>query len=66
VSWSSSLAQIVGYEGLFGVIFTLGLMAPAAYYLPGVEGEGIHEDGLDTLEVRTCDTCTFMHTVVMQ
>jgi hypothetical protein len=46
-----SLPQIVGYEGLFGVIFTLGLMAPAAYYLPGTEGEGVHEDGLDTLAV---------------
>jgi len=28
-------AQIVGYEGVFGVIGTLGIMAPIAYYLPG-------------------------------
>lgn len=37
------------------MIFTLGLVAPAAYYLPGTEGEGIHEDGLDTLAVSAAD-----------
>uniref|UniRef100_A0A7S3QMG5 EamA domain-containing protein n=1 Tax=Dunaliella tertiolecta TaxID=3047 RepID=A0A7S3QMG5_DUNTE len=40
--------KIVGFEGLFGVIGTLGIMAPIAYFLPGEEGEGIHEDIKDT------------------
>ncbi|KAL6759741.1 hypothetical protein V8C86DRAFT_2568243 [Haematococcus lacustris] len=43
--------KIVGFEGLFGVIGTLGIMAPIAYFLPGTEGEGLHEDGLDTLQM---------------
>lgn len=41
--------KIVGYEGVFGAIMTIGIMMPIAYYLPGPEGEGIHEDALDTL-----------------
>lgn len=44
--------KIVGFEGLFGIIGTLGIMAPIAYYLPGREGEGIHEDIVDTWTVR--------------
>ncbi len=47
----SCCAQIVGYEGLFGVIGTLGIMAPIAYFLPGVEGEGVHENIVDTMTV---------------
>lgn len=43
--------KIVGFEGLFGVIGTLGIMAPIAYFLPGKEGEGIHENVLDTFAV---------------
>lgn len=41
----------MGFEGLFGVIGTLGIMAPIAYYLPGKEGEGIHENIVDTVTV---------------
>lgn len=41
--------KIVGYEGLFGVIGTVIIMAPIVYYTPGVEGEGFHEDFLDTV-----------------
>lgn len=41
--------KIVGYEGLLGALGTLGIMMPIAYYLPGPEGEGIHEDFIDTL-----------------
>ncbi|GFR52029.1 hypothetical protein Agub_g14418 [Astrephomene gubernaculifera] len=41
--------KIVGYEGLLGAAATLGIMMPAAYFLPGPEGEGIHEDMVDTL-----------------
>ncbi len=44
--------QIVGWEGVFGVIGTLGIMAPVAFFLPGVEGEGIHENIVDTATVR--------------
>ncbi|GIL90033.1 hypothetical protein Vretimale_18135 [Volvox reticuliferus] len=45
--------KIVGYEGLLGAAGTLALMMPIAYYLPGPEGEGIHEDFLDTLALIT-------------
>lgn len=41
--------KIVGYEGVFGTIMMLGVMMPIAYFLPGPEGEGIHENTLDTL-----------------
>ena len=43
--------KIVGYEGLFGVVMTLGIMMPIAYFMPGIEGEGLHEDFLDTTKV---------------
>eukprot|EP00201_Polytomella_parva_P001449 CAMPEP_0175086198 /NCGR_PEP_ID=MMETSP0052_2-20121109/29103_1 /TAXON_ID=51329 ORGANISM="Polytomella parva, Strain SAG 63-3" /NCGR_SAMPLE_ID=MMETSP0052_2 /ASSEMBLY_ACC=CAM_ASM_000194 /LENGTH=458 /DNA_ID=CAMNT_0016358329 /DNA_START=4301 /DNA_END=5677 /DNA_ORIENTATION=- len=43
--------RIVGYEGLFGVFFTLVIMAPICYYLPGPEGEGFHENIFDTFEM---------------
>ncbi|KXZ43797.1 hypothetical protein GPECTOR_80g157 [Gonium pectorale] len=44
--------KIVGYEGVIGAVGTLALLMPLAYYLPGPEGEGVHEDMLDTL--TTC------------
>jgi len=40
--------KIVGFEGFFGIIGTLLIMAPITYYLGGVEGEGIHENIIDT------------------
>jgi len=40
--------KVVGYEGLLGLLFTAGIMAPITYHLPGVEGEGLHENFLDT------------------
>ncbi|KAG2422797.1 hypothetical protein HXX76_015744 [Chlamydomonas incerta] len=40
--------KIVGYEGVIGAAATLGLLMPIAYFLPGPEGEGIHEDMADT------------------
>eukprot|EP00195_Chlamydomonas_chlamydogama_P015203 CAMPEP_0202889878 /NCGR_PEP_ID=MMETSP1392-20130828/425_1 /ASSEMBLY_ACC=CAM_ASM_000868 /TAXON_ID=225041 /ORGANISM="Chlamydomonas chlamydogama, Strain SAG 11-48b" /LENGTH=450 /DNA_ID=CAMNT_0049573309 /DNA_START=124 /DNA_END=1476 /DNA_ORIENTATION=+ len=43
--------KIVGYEGVFGVVGTLIIMAPIAYHMKGVEGEGFHENILDTLEM---------------
>ena len=44
--------KIVGYEGLFGSFFMLCLMLPLVQRLPGQDGQGIHEDSLDTLHVR--------------
>ena len=44
--------KIVGYEGVFGMLFMVTIMMPMAYFLPGVEGEGLHEDTLHTLWVR--------------
>jgi hypothetical protein len=44
--------KIVGFEGFFGIIGTLFIMAPICYYLNGNEGEGIHEDIIDTMAVR--------------
>lgn len=40
--------KIVGYEGVFGMVGTLLIMAPIAYYLKGTEGQGVHEDIVDT------------------
>eukprot|EP00879_Flechtneria_rotunda_P007740 GHRR01008113.1.p1 GENE.GHRR01008113.1~~GHRR01008113.1.p1 ORF type:complete len:344 (+),score=105.70 GHRR01008113.1:147-1178(+) len=43
--------KIVGFEGVFGSIFMLCLLLPIAYYLPGPEGYGLHENTLDTVEM---------------
>ncbi len=40
--------RIVGWEGMFGTIATLLFIAPIAYYMHGTEGEGFHEDIVDT------------------
>lgn len=44
--------RIVGWEGMFGTIATLLFIAPIAYYMHGTEGEGFHEDIVDTWVVR--------------
>lgn len=41
--------KIVGFEGVFGSIMMFGVLLPIAYYLPGPEGYGLHENSLDTL-----------------
>jgi hypothetical protein len=41
--------KIVGFEGVFGSIMMLGVLLPVAYFLPGPEGYGLHENTLDTL-----------------
>lgn len=46
--------QIVGYEGVFGTAACLLVMAPVTYYMTGTEGEGFHEDILDTATVGVC------------
>jgi hypothetical protein len=40
--------KIVGFEGVFGSLFMVVIMLPVAYFLPGPEGRGLHEDTLDT------------------
>jgi hypothetical protein len=40
--------KIVGYEGLFGAVAMLGALLPLVQRLPGVDGQGIHEDSKDT------------------
>lgn len=41
--------KIVGFEGVFGSIMMLCVLLPVAYFLPGPEGYGLHENTLDTL-----------------
>eukprot|EP00878_Enallax_costatus_P024022 GHUV01025609.1.p1 GENE.GHUV01025609.1~~GHUV01025609.1.p1 ORF type:complete len:363 (+),score=95.68 GHUV01025609.1:179-1267(+) len=43
--------KIVGFEGIFGSIFMIFLLLPVAYFLPGPEGLGLHENTLDTLHM---------------
>eukprot|EP00891_Asterochloris_glomerata_P001583 jgi/Astpho2/1583/Aster-07912 len=45
--------KIVGYEGLFGSIVMMAVMLPAVYFVNGHEGDGLHEDTLDTLHMIT-------------
>lgn len=40
--------KIVGYEGVFGSAMMLFLLLPIVQYLPGKDGQGIHEDSIDT------------------
>ena len=40
--------KIVGYEGLFGSLMMVGIMLPMVQHLPGKDGNGIHEDSIDT------------------
>eukprot|EP00033_Pygsuia_biforma_P001279 GCRY01001446.1.p1 GENE.GCRY01001446.1~~GCRY01001446.1.p1 ORF type:complete len:416 (+),score=89.56 GCRY01001446.1:71-1249(+) len=47
----ASSAIIVGLEGFWGVLILAGVLMPVAYYLPGKEGGGIHEDTLDTFRM---------------
>jgi hypothetical protein len=57
--------MLVGYEGVFGTIFMLGIMLPLVQHLPGVEGQGIHENTLDTLHVgshRALRSAPSLHT----
>lgn len=43
--------KIVGFEGVFGTLMMVCVLLPAAYYLPGPEGYGLHENTPDTLEM---------------
>lgn len=48
--------KIVGFEGVFGSIAMICVMLPAVSLIKGHEGDGIHEDTLDTLHVSSHDT----------
>ncbi|KFM25000.1 Solute carrier family 35 member F6 [Auxenochlorella protothecoides] len=41
--------KIVGFEGVFGFLAMTLVLMPVVQFLPGREGQGIHEDSLDTL-----------------
>lgn len=41
--------KIVGYEGLFGFIAMALVLMPISQFLPGEDGQGVHENSLDTL-----------------
>ena len=43
----SSIA-IVGYEGVWGACIMFAIFLPVAYFLPGAEGNAVHENTLDT------------------
>lgn len=43
--------QVVGYEGLYGMLLMLGLVMPAIYYLPGSDVGGVQENSLDSIEL---------------
>lgn len=45
--------KIVGYEGLFGAVAMLGALLPLVQRLPGVDGQGLHEDSKDTWHMIT-------------
>ncbi|KAK9811225.1 hypothetical protein WJX72_000252 [[Myrmecia] bisecta] len=45
--------SVVGYEGLFGSIVMLAVALPVVQYLPGEDGNGVHEDSLDTIHMVT-------------
>lgn len=42
--------QVVGYEGVLGCI-ALAILLTIVYYIPGTEGEGLHEDSLDSIHM---------------
>ena len=44
--------KIVGWEGVFGTLIMLCVLLPAVYFVPGTEGNGFHENSLETLHVR--------------
>ena len=40
---------VVGMEGFWGFLLTAFVALPIAYVLPGEEGQGLHEDFIDSL-----------------
>lgn len=44
--------KIVGFEGLFGSLMMIVILLPICQFLPGEDGQGFHEDTVDSLHVR--------------
>jgi drug/metabolite transporter (DMT)-like permease len=42
---------IVGWEGVLGTLAMVGFLLPLITVLPGVDGDGVHENTRDTLHV---------------
>lgn len=47
--------KIVGYEGVLGAATMLLLVLPVVQRLPGTDGQGLHEDSVDTWHVSNWD-----------
>lgn len=43
--------KIVGYEGIFGSITMICVLLPLVSLIKGHDGDGLHENSLDTLHV---------------
>lgn len=43
--------KIVGYEGVFGSIAMITVLLPLVSLIKGHDGDGLHENSLDTLHV---------------
>jgi len=43
--------QIVGWEGVFGTAMMVFILLPIVYFLPGMDGGGLHENSIETLHV---------------
>ena len=43
--------KIVGYEGVFGSITMICVLLPLVSLIKGHDGDGLHENSLDTLHV---------------
>lgn len=42
---------LVGLEGVWGTVITCGIVMPISQNLPGTQGQGIHEDTIDSLKM---------------
>lgn len=45
--------KIVGYEGVFGSLAMILVLLPLVSLVKGHDGDGLHENSLDTLHVST-------------
>ena len=43
--------KIVGYEGVFGSLTMICVLLPLVSLIKGHDGDGLHEDSLETLHV---------------
>lgn len=49
-------AQVVGFEGLYGMILMFAVVLPAVYFLPGGDVGGKQENSLDSIELIKTST----------